>query len=411
MATKYDVFEVIYTQRMPVRPIEVLKKLNKNDNEYNNVHRLLAELEKSSFAIKTNYGFQAKRTDKTALLHNIIQYCLRNSINYNLLLDKSLAEFISASIQKEITSKDAKINPRTLKKYIQILNKYGLLLVISQKPLRVRILYNKLLNEILVYFNLKHTAKEVAANYMPLIGKELALHRKLRKKNEAGFQRIVDELEVSFVYHSLALEGNPVTLPDTIKILKDKIIPSNLRSEDVDEIKNYQTAILQMLKDSSQRKPLTLETILYYHKLAMSHRPDIAGKIRKVEVRIKGNPDFKIEKAENIKPKLEQMLEKYNMLIKQKNSLEEILSFSAFFHNEFQHIHPFVDGNSRTTRLITFHLLQANGIPILDVPFGLMDEYMKYTKGSRQRNDQNLSNSLQKIILFNLKKINETLRY
>ena len=88
-------------------------------------------------------------------------------------------------------------------------------------------------------------------------------------------------------------------------------------------------------------------------------------------------------------------------------SLEEVLKFAVYFHNEFQHIHPFEDGNSRTTRLITFHLLQSLDIPILDIPFGLLDEYLSYTKASKNREDIKLYQSLQKIILFNLKKINK----
>jgi len=85
------------------------------------------------------------------------------------------------------------------------------------------------------------------------------------------------------------------------------------------------------------------------------------------------------------------------------------LAFAVYFHNEFQHIHPFVDGNSRTTRLITFHLLQHKDIPIVDIPIGLLDEYLDYTKGSKKREDNKLYRTLQKILLFNLKKMNKKL--
>jgi len=142
----------------------------------------------------------------------------------------------------------------------------------------------------------------------------------------------------------------------------------------------------------------------------MQHDPNIAGKIRKIEVHISGNPDFKIAKAEDIEKELEELIKKYNDFIKnEKVNLKEILAFVVYFHNEFQHIHPFEDGNSRTTRLITFHLLQSKGIPILDIPYGLLDEYVSYTKGSRKREDQKLLSNLQKVILFNLKKINARL--
>src|SRR3989338_2144038 len=104
------------------------------------------------------------------------------------------------------------------------------------------------------------------------------------------------------------------------------------------------------------------------------------------------------------------LFDKYNDFIKRKNvSIREILQFAAYFHNEFQHIHPFEDGNSRTTRLITFYLLQSLDVPIFDIPFGMLDEYVSLTKGSRKREDEKLFRSLQKIILYNLKKINERL--
>ena len=204
--------------------------------------------------------------------------------------------------------------------------------------------------------------------------------------------------------------SNPITLPDTYKILKNNIIPSELRGEDIDEVKNYQVAILKMLKDAGDKKFLTLRSALDYHKISMQHRPEIAGKIRAIEVFIKGNVNFKVTKAKDVKVELEHLFDKYNDFLKKKKAtIEEILSFAVYFHNEFQYIHPFEDGNSRTTRLITFHLLQSKGIPILDIPVGLLDEYLSYTKGSKKREDKKLFAHLQKVILFNLKKINERL--
>ena len=165
-----------------------------------------------------------------------------------------------------------------------------------------------------------------------------------------------------------------------------------------------------MLQDSEQKKVLNIASVLNYHKIAMSHIPRIAGKIRTEEVYIKGNPKFKIVKAKDIKKELDLLFEKYdNFVKKNKLSLKEILNFAVYFHNEFQHIHPFIDGNSRTTRLITFHLLQSRDIPIFDIPLGLLDEYMSYTKGSKKREDEKLFQTLQKVILWNLKKINERL--
>lgn len=411
MVTKYDVFEVVYKNSAPMKPIEVVKELNKDERDYHIIHRFLRELVKDKNLIKTKSGFEIKKSDKSQLLFDLIYYCVQNNINYNFLLDKNIAKFVNEALKKEeFQQKDIKVDPKTFKKYIDILDKYSLILISSRKPLKARIFYNTLINNLLVYFNFKNIPqRKLKINYLDEIKKELEQYRRLRKKNEAGYQRIVNEFKIYFVQHSLSLEGNPITLPDTIKILKEKIIPRELKSEDVEEVKNYQTAIIKMLKDAQQKNTLTKESILEYHRLAMFHKPGIAGKIRNKSVYIKGNLDFKIAKVSEIEPKLEELLKKYNEFIKKKTLLNEVISFSSYFHNEFQHIHPFEDGNSRTTRLITFHLLQSKDIPMLDIPLGLLDEYLGYTKASRKREDKMLFENLQKTILFNLKKINERL--
>ncbi len=411
MATKYDIFEAVYKYQHPIKPIEVLKILNKNEREYDNVLRLINELVTDSLIVKTPYGFQIKKTERAKILYDIIYHCLSNDLNYNSLIDPNLMGFVSLALRRrEITSKEVNLNPKTLKRYIDILNENNLILIISEKPLRVKVFYNILLNNLLVYFGYKHEViTEDSSDYLREIIRELALFRKLRKGKEQKYKQIISELEVYFIHHSLSLEGNPITLPQTRKILKDKIIPSNLRTNDVAEIQNYQKAISQMLQDSQNKRPLTIPTILNYHALAMAHIPEIAGKIRKTEVYIEGNPNFKITKAEKLEGGLNKLLMKYNDFISKTSSLKELLAFAVYFHNEFQHIHPFEDGNSRTTRLITFYLLQSLDVPILDIPFGLLDEYLNYTKGSKIRNDAKLYQNLQKIVLFNLKKINERL--
>jgi Fic family protein len=412
MVSKYDIFELVYRNRAPMKPADIVREFTKSERDYHAIHKQLRGLVAMGLLRKTKHGFEVDINRKSEILFGIIQHCLKNNVSYNYLLDKNFAAFLSKALQKEeITSNDVDLHPRTFKKYIEILNRFGLDLIISRKPLRAKIFYNILLNNLLVYFDYKHkVVTESSHVYDREIERELNIFKRLRKKDEVLYRKVVREFEISFIYHSLSLEGNPITLSETFKILQDKIIPSNLKSLDVDEVKNYQDAILQMLKDSSQKKFLNIPSVLNYHRLAMRHIQNIAGKIRTEEVYIKGNPNFKVTKAKDIKKELNVLFEDYDKFIKkEKTPLKEILDFAVYFHNEFQHIHPFLDGNSRTTRLITFHLLQSKDIPIFDIPFGLLDEYLGYTKGSKKRDDKKLFQTLQKIILWNLKKINERL--
>lgn len=409
MVTKYDIFEIIHQNHAPIKPAEIVKRLKKDKSFYKNIYRIINQLKKEGFLVKKNHGFESKNSEKSKMLFDLIAYCLHNGINYNYLLDERLVSFLNSAInKKEFQQKDFSIDSKTFSKYIAILNKFGLLLIISRKPLKARLFYNTLINNLLVYFWYKQTSiKLFNVDYLDHIEKELILFKRLKKNNESGYRKIVSEFEIFFIQHSLSLEGNPITLPDTIKILKDEIIPKDLRKEDIDEVQNYQKAIHKMLKDATGKKPLTKESILEYHRLAMEHKHKIAGAIRKESVYIKNNPNFKITKVSEIDKELDKLLKEYNKFMDKKDPpIKDIINFSAYFHNEFQHIHPFLDGNSRTTRLLTFHLLQSHGVPILDIPLGLLDEYLEHTKGSNERFDKSLFEMLQRIILFNLKKIN-----
>lgn len=59
MVTKYDIFEIVYKNRAPLKPIEVVKKLYKDEREYHIIHRYLRELVKERLLIKSKNGFQA----------------------------------------------------------------------------------------------------------------------------------------------------------------------------------------------------------------------------------------------------------------------------------------------------------------------------------------------------------------
>ncbi|MBL7056334.1 Fic family protein [Candidatus Woesearchaeota archaeon] len=412
MVTKYDVFEYVYGKGTPVKPLEIVRNFKKSHADYQVIYKMLLSLSEKGFVEKSKYGFQALRSKKNDLTFNIIRFCVSNQINYNELLDEKLALFISkAFLKKRFGIGNFHIDSRRFMKYVNILSKYGLLIILSRKPLEATIPYNSFLRDLVAYFGYKVlVAQPKKDEYFDDIERELKKLKRVSRKDERKYQAITEEFEIRFIHHSLSLEGNPITLPDTIKLLKKHIVPRDIDLESVHEVQNYQKAIQKMAEDSLVKSQLTKAAILNYHFLAMQHKPDMAGRIRDKGVHIRGNPDFKVAKIDEIEPKLAVLLDKYNGFTSKKKSLKQILEFAAHFHNEFQHIHPFEDGNSRTTRLITFHLLRTQDIPILDIPLGLLEEYVFSTKGSKKREDKKLNQVLQRIILYNLKTINEKLQ-
>lgn len=410
MVTQYDVFEYLYKRGTPLTPLEIANAFKKSHASYHTIYHQLVKLSDQGFALKDKHGFTALRSKKNDLVYGIIAESMSNQINYNDLFDEELAAFISkAFLKKRFTAKDFSMGIKKFTKNVEILSKYGLLIVLSRKPLEAAIPYNSFLGRLVAYYDQKaYVAKPKDDEYLEEIDRELKKFRRLVSQNPSKHQEISNEFEIRFIHHSLSIEGNPITLPDTIKILKDHIIPKDLDTESVQEVQNYQKAIRKMMQDAEDLSPLNKALILNYHYLAMQHRPAIAGKIRTKPVFIRGNPDYDVAKVNEIEPRLDKLMEEYGKFTsKKKHSLKEILDFVAYFHNEFQHVHPFEDGNSRTTRLITFHLLRIQNIPVFDIPFGLLEEYIFSTKGAKKRDDHQLSQVIQRIIIYNLKAINE----
>ena len=412
MVTKYDVFFELYEKGGPRKIVDIVQGLKQKKSEYDKIRKILETLIKAKLIVKNEYGYEKSMNQKNQHLFEMLKYCIENDVNYNELFDKTLANYLSkAFLKKSFGVKDIGLHARTFSKISSILEKNGFLIMLSKKPFKAIVPYNSFLGDLIVYFDHRPIVAKVKTDeYFDDIKKELVKFRRLRADNNRKYQDILETFQIKFIHHSLSIEGNPITLRQTIKLLKDKIVPENLSVESVYEIQNYQKAFLQMLQNVKDELPLSKDSMLNYHFIALQHKPLWAGKIRDDYVKIIGNPNYKIAYYGDISLLLSQLINKYtDFLNVKKHSLKELLEFASYLHNEFQHIHPFFDGNSRTTRLIVFHFLQMNEIPIFDIPLGLLEKYVFSTKGDKKRSDENLAQILQQIILYNLKTINDKL--
>ncbi len=412
MVTKLDVFEFLYSKGGVVQPKEVVTAFKRSDKDYSFMYHLLSDLVRDNLVVKWKHGFESKVDERTKRLHEMILYCSSNKINYNELMNKGITLFMSrCSFNKKFSLKHSHLHPRTCSKYVDILAKNGLLILISRKPLVGIIPYTSFMKDLVNYFGNSARISAIRKDeYLDDIRRELRIFNKAKKSHFAEYKRIVDDFELTFIHHSLSLEGNPMTLPATIQLLREQSVPSNVSFESMEEVKNYERAMKKMMVDAQSKSSLTKNAILGYHYLALQHRIEVAGKIRALPVHIKGNEYFKVASVTEIEKNVDSLLEIYNDFTRKNHQLKDVLEFASFFHNEFQHIHPFVDGNSRITRLITFHLLTSQSIPIFDIPLCLLEQYLKATKGSTKRKDSQLYQLLQLIILYNVKTINEKMK-
>jgi len=194
-----------------------------------------------------------------------------------------------------------------------------------------------------------------------------------------------------FLAGSAQLEGGTVTIGETVEILTKDIYPDK-PSQDIQMVKNLNESFGYVLDHLDE--DITLEHIKELNKLALFSLHKGAGQFKKSHNKIAGNPNFKTASPGDVVPLLLNFCEKLNSI----NSRKEALSELGFIHNEFQYIHPFSDGNSRTTRLIINWFLMKFGLPILILKKGAFEKYMSLTKMSKKRSDDELRNFLLHVV-------------
>lgn len=403
MVSKYDLFYVIATEDK-TQVTDIVKALHKKKEDYRNIHNKVKELKKDGY-VKINGNVKIILNLKTKKLFNLISFCIKNKINYNFLFKETMLKFIQKAAKKEFfTREDVNLHPQTYNLYTTALARYGFLLITSRNPLKCKLLRHHFLFNLLNFFGKELIFYQPEKHFfVKEIKKELRKYQNLKKFHYTIFADLEKKEQINFIHISLSLEGNPITLPDTQKIIEEEIIPKKYKLIHVLEVANYKKAVDLMIEKARERVKLDLPLILEYHKIAMNHIHG-AGEIRKQNVRIKLNPNFKTCDWQLIYIKLNELMEKYEQFKSEK--IAEVIKFATFFHNEFQRIHPFIDGNSRTSRLLMLHILRSYDLPVLDLPLGYFDEYMDLTKRSTTRNDEAFQHLIEEVVYFNLKKVN-----
>lgn len=163
---------------------------------------------------------------------------------------------------------------------------------------------------------------------------------------------------------STSIEGNPLPLTDVKRLLKQA--PERVRDSER-EVLNYNEALLALKKQTERiASVVDLKTILNTHRLVTKELlPDFSsGALRTAPVFV-NNPKlrqtvFWPPDHSHVPGLLEDLLEFSNA---KKGKIDSLI-LAGIFHKQFVLIHPFMDGNGRTVRLLTTLLLAALGIDI-----------------------------------------------
>lgn len=160
--------------------------------------------------------------------------------------------------------------------------------------------------------------------------------------------------DVEYAHNSTAIEGNTLTLIQTKAILEDGLSVGGKTLREIYEVANHAKAFGYVKKCVAEGKPLDEPTAKDIHALLMENIL-VGGVYRNVEVRISGagfKPPTPNEMFRQVKNFFADLPYRIDL-----NPIE----LAAWTHAEFVKIHPFVDGNGRTSRMLMNYQLMAKG--------------------------------------------------
>lgn len=197
-------------------------------------------------------------------------------------------------------------------------------------------------------------------NYDLIITKQRKYIENLPILSKDLIDKIQAAFHVEFTHNSTAIEGNTLSLIETKVLLEDGISIGGKQLREIYEVVNNHKATLYVEKCVDENLPLDENITKEIHAI-INENIIIGGVYRNQPVMITGA---------SFKPPVGQaMYHEVKDFYNELNNREDLnpIELAAWTHAEFVRIHPFIDGNGRTSRQIMNYQLMKNGYPPVSI--------------------------------------------
>ncbi len=193
--------------------------------------------------------------------------------------------------------------------------------------------------------------------YLSLLKEEID---KARPLDKITLDSIISDLRLKYTSTSTALEGNTLSIYETKAVIEDGITIGGKTVREHLEVINHDKAVTKLFTYVKDKAALNAKLILDFHETILKGINDEwAGRFRNQIVYISGAKHIPVS-AEKV---YDSMLE-FEHKISELSTLHPV-AYSALIHANLVRIHPFIDGNGRTARLIMNLELMKAGYPIV----------------------------------------------
>ncbi len=212
----------------------------------------------------------------------------------------------------------------------------------------------------------------------------------LKIDSKEKLENALDNFRILFAYNSGAIENAEITYHDTREIFENgKVISftGNLRT--IFEISNQKACYEYLLDKIIKREKISENLIKKVHELltigTYDERRYISNGERPGEYKkhdyVTGREEVGTS-ANDVAKEIENLVNEVNSI--NTNDAENIIKIATYFHNKFENIHAFADGNGRVGRTLTNYILMINNIP----PLIVYDEDKKYYYAALEKYDK-----------------------
>ena len=217
----------------------------------------------------------------------------------------------------------------------------------------------------------------------------------LRPLPEEALKKIQDAFDIEYTYESNRIEGNTLTLQATALVVNEGVTISGKSMREHLEAINHAEAISYIKDIAKQDIEISERTIKEIHALILyGIDRENAGRYRTVPVMISGSAHMPPQPY-----LIEKQMEDFMLRFKQMETenVHPVL-VAAYLHDELVRIHPFIDGNGRTSRLLMNLYLLRHGYVIITLK-GSNDAKVNYYKALEKSHTEQLPEEFQKVVV------------
>ncbi len=213
----------------------------------------------------------------------------------------------------------------------------------------------------------------------------------MRPLSSDALKRMHEELRLQHTYHSNAIEGSTLTLPETKLLLEEGITTGGKTLREHLEATNNARAFDLVADMAKKKKMIDNDTIRQIHGTVMAGILEDAGKYRTKNVSIEGSTRAFPDRSK-ITGLIDELIKKISW------SKMHHVGTSAFLHHGFVSFHPFTDGNGRVARLLMNLYLITRGYPPVVLKKGDKTRYYRSLKAAEAGNPAPFANFIAKAV-------------